>query len=95
MMKPYELLASIPTPDTIPKVPADQGQINNIVGGVLMLAGVVCVVFIIIGAIQYITSQGDAANIKKAKDSIFYAAFGLIFVGTAFLIVQVVIGVFK
>ena len=94
-MKLYELLASIPTPPTVPKVQANQGQVNNIVSGMLMLAGLVCVVFVIIGAIQYVTSQGDSSNIKKAKDSIFYALFGLVFVGTAFLIVQLVIGVFK
>ena len=95
MKKMYELLASIPTPNTIPKVQADQGQVNNIVAGMLALAGAVCVVFIIIGAIQYITAQGDSSNIKKAKDSIFYAVFGLIFIGTAFFIVQIVIGAFK
>lgn len=91
----YELLASIPTPNTIPKVKANQDQVNNIVAGTLGLAGAVCVVFIIIGAIQYITAQGDSSNIKKAKDSIFYALFGLLFVGTAFFIVQLVIGVFE
>lgn len=95
MRKIYELLASIPTPNTIPEVPADQGQLNNVVIGMFALAGVTCVVFIILGAIQYITSQGDSSNIKKAKDSVFYAVFGLIFIGTAFFIVQLVIGVFK
>lgn len=87
-------LASV-TASGIPKVKADQTQVNNVVGAILILAGALCVLFIIIGAIQYITSQGDASNVKKAKDSIIYSLFGLVFVAVAFFIVQLVIGVFK
>lgn len=88
-------LAGQPTPTSIPKVSINETQMGNIFGGILIIAGIVCVVFIIIGAIQYITSQGDASNIKKAKDSILFALLGLVFTAVAFFIVQLVIGVFK
>lgn len=85
---------AIATPENIPKVPVTNDTVGNVVGGVLMLAAVVCVVFIIIGAISYILSIGDAAKIKKAKDSIMYSVVGLVIVGLAFFIVQFVIGIF-
>lgn len=85
---------AIAAPDNVPKVHINDTTIGNVVGGVLMLAAVVCVVFIIIGAISYILSIGDAAKIKKAKDSIMYAVVGLVVVGLAFFIVQFVIGIF-
>lgn len=85
---------AVATPDNVPKVPITNTTVGNVVGGVLMLAAVVCVVFIIIGAINYTLSLGDASKIKKAKDSIMYSVVGLVVVGLAFFIVQFVIGIF-
>lgn len=93
MLHHFSQLA-IATPDNIPKVPINDKTLGNVIGGVLMLAAVVCVVFIVIGAILYILSIGDAAKIKKAKDSILYAVVGLVITGLAFAIVQFVIGIF-
>lgn len=90
----YHLYQLAITSDKIPKVELNNTTVGRVVGGVLMLAAVVCVVFIVIGAINYILSIGDAAKIKKAKDSIMYAVVGLVVVGLAFLIVQFVIGIF-
>ena len=47
------------------------------------IAGVVAVIFIVYGAILYITSSGDSNKLKRAKDTIIYAAIGLIIVGLA------------
>ena len=89
------LAAKYDTPNGIPKVDANNATANNIVGGVLLIIGAICIVFIIIGAIQYIISMGDSSKIKKAKDSILYAVVGLIVSGIAFFIVQFVVGLFK
>lgn len=47
------------------------------------IAGVVALIFIVYGAILYITSNGDANKVKRAKDTIIYAAIGLLIVGLA------------
>lgn len=85
---------AVAAPPSIPKVPINSTTLAGIFGGILMLAGVLCVLFIIIGAINYILSAGDASKIKKAKDSIMYAGVGLVVVGLSFLIVQFVVGIF-
>lgn len=62
--------------------------IINAVVGVLAL---VCVVVIIIGGVNYMTSSGDAGKVKKAKDTILYGVIGLIVCVLAFAIVNFVI----
>jgi len=47
------------------------------------IAGVVALIFIVYGAILYITSSGDSNKLKRAKDTIIYAAIGLLIVGLA------------
>ena len=66
----------------------DVTKIINIVIGVL---GIVCVVVIIIGGINYMTSSGDAGKVKKGKDTILYGVIGLVICALAFAIVNFVI----
>jgi hypothetical protein len=40
--------------------------------------GLVAVIMIVIGGIKYTTSGGDAGGTKSAKDTILYAAIGLV-----------------
>ena len=62
--------------------------IENILYRIILFSGIIAVIFIIIGGIQYITSTGDANKIKKAKDTILYACIGLIICALAFAIVN-------
>lgn len=66
--------------------------IINILKGVIGVAGLIAVVAVIIGAINYTTSAGDASKLKKAKDTIIYALIGLIIAGLAFGLVNMVAG---
>ena len=65
--------------------------IQGIANAIILVAGVIAVVFIIYGGIQYMTSAGDSSKTKKAKDTILYAAIGLIICALAFAIVNFVI----
>jgi hypothetical protein len=62
--------------------------IFNIIFGIV---GVVAVAFIIVGGINYIVSQGDAAKVQKAKSTILYGVIGLVVVLLAFAIVGFVL----
>lgn len=65
----------------------DPGQmVDNLIGWVIAVAGIVCVIFLIYGGVSYITSQGDPGKIQKAKHSILYAIIGLVIVALAFTI---------
>lgn len=61
----------------------------NVVLGLIALAAVI---MIIIGGLNYTTSQGDAAKVKKAKDTILYGVIGLVIALLAFAIVNFVLG---
>ena len=65
-----------------------QGIFNK----VFFWSGVVAVIMIIYGGIQYITSTGNPAGTAKAKTTILYSVIGLLVVITAAAIVNVVVG---
>ncbi len=65
--------------------------VTNILNAIIAVSGLVAVVFIIMGGISYMTSTGDAAKTKKAKDTILYACIGLAICALAFAIVNFVI----
>jgi hypothetical protein len=60
----------------------------------LYVSGIVAIVFVIYGGVQYIMSQGNPENTKKAQSTIFNALIGMIicilaativnFIGTQF-----------
>lgn len=75
---------------TLPQV------IQTIVNVVLSVVGVIAVVMIILGGISFITSQGDAAKVTKARNTLLYGIVGLVIALLAFAIVNFVLSsVFK
>lgn len=68
--------------------------IGAAVNTLLFLIGVAAVIVIIIGAITYTTSNGEEAQIVRAKNMIFYAVIGLVIAFSAYAIVNWVIKVF-
>lgn len=89
------LLAFIPqnSVNTLPRSAADQNQIDAIFNGALMIAGAICILFIIIGALRYTTSQGNSDATRSGREMLIYAVVGLVIIMLAFIIVQLVIGV--
>ena len=70
-----------------------QKNITNILKAVIGAAGLVAVIFIVIGGVQYMTSAGDTSKVEKAKKTVLYALIGLIICALAFAIVNWVIGI--
>lgn len=65
--------------------------ITSILSAIIGVAGLVSVVYIIVGGVQYMTSSGDASKTEKAKKTVLYACIGLIICALAFVIVNFVI----
>ena len=87
---------------TVDKVPDTVGNNQNdlvsnitaVINAVIGILGLVCVVVMIIGGINYMTSAGDAAKVKKGKDTILYGLIGLIVCVLAFALVNwVIVGI--
>lgn len=66
-------------------------MIKNVINIVLGIVGVVAVVMMIMGGISFITSQGDAGKVTKARNTILYGVVGLIVALLAFAIVNFVL----
>lgn len=73
-----------------PKV-VGQGQVEQVLMTVYMVAGIVAVFAIILGGIRYVTANGDSSQISAAKNTITYAVVGLIVVIVAAAITSFVI----
>ncbi|MBR2725579.1 hypothetical protein IKE97_03020 [Candidatus Saccharibacteria bacterium] len=71
--------------NALPKV------ITNILDAIIAVTGIVAVIFVLIGGINYMTSNGDATKLEKAKKTILYACIGLAICVLAFAIVNFVI----
>ena len=62
--------------------------VANILYAIIAILGLVAVIFVLIGGIQYMTSTGDPAKTKKARDTILYALIGLVICVLSFAIVN-------
>lgn len=68
--------------------------VENIVGILLWAVGVISVIMIIVGAIRFVLSAGEASSIKAARETIIYAIVGLVVALLSFVIVKFVVGWF-
>lgn len=74
--------------NTVKSVP---DTVRAIVNTIIYVLGFVAVAMIIIGGVQYTSSQGDSGKVKKAKDTILYGIIGLVVAILAYAIVHFVL----
>lgn len=79
--------ASLPLPGSGDLV----GAIWLVANAFLMVVGVIALVFMVIGGVRYVISQGDEGETEKAKRTILYALIGLIVIGLSAVIVNFVL----
>lgn len=72
----------------------DGGIFTQVINFLLFFVGVVSVIMIIYGGIQYTTSAGDSGKVTSAKNTILYAIVGLIVSILAYAIVNFVTNTF-
>lgn len=61
------------------------------VAAIIVISFLLALIFIVIGAVQWITSGGDKAKVADARNHILAAVIGLVLVVLSFLIVNIVI----
>lgn len=66
-------------------------SVTGIINGVIAVLGFVCVVVMIVGGVNYMTSAGDTNKVTKAKNTILYGLIGLVICVLSFAIVNFVI----
>lgn len=70
---------------------ADASNISTVFNLVYAIAGVVAVIYIVIGGIKFTTSTGDPGKVTSARNTIIYALVGLVVVISAFLLTTAVV----
>lgn len=65
--------------------------ITTVINAILGVVGLLAVVMIIIGGINFITSQGDTGKVTKARNTILYGVIGMVIAILAYAIVNFVI----
>ena len=67
------------------------GTLQIVINVILGVLAFVTVVMIILGGVNYSTSQGDSGKVAKAKNTILYGIIGLVIALLAFAIVNFVL----
>jgi TRAP-type C4-dicarboxylate transport system permease small subunit len=68
--------------------------VKTIIDVIIGVLGIVAVIVIVLGGVQYTLSTGDPGRIKKAKDTILYGIIGLVVAILAYAIVNFVLSSF-
>ena len=76
----------------LPNVTADSNQVQQVLQIVFAVIGVVALIFVIIGGIQFITSQGDPQSATRGRQTVIYAVIGLVIALAAEALVIFVLG---
>ena len=79
------------TPANVKPVQGDNNltsDVTNILNGVIAVLGLACVVVMIVGGVNYMTSNGDTSKTEKGKKTILYGLIGLIICALSFTIVN-------
>ncbi len=75
-------------------VPGALHLVFNILQFMLFIAGLLAVIFVMIGGVMYSTSGGDEKRVVKARGAILNAVVGLVLVSLAYVIVKYIAGKF-
>lgn len=75
----------------IPTLAANQTAVDAVLAAVFGVAGVICVIFIVLGGLKYTISQGDSGQVQRAKDTILYAIIGLVIVFASYTIINFIL----
>jgi len=67
------------------------GTLQTVVNVIVGVIGFVAVIMMIMGGISFVTSQGDASKVAKARNTILYGVVGLVVALLAFAIVNFVL----
>ncbi len=65
---------------------------GNIINAILSLAGVFCVIMIVVGGLIYMTARDDVGQVKLGKTVVLYALLGLALIMSAVMILEMVVG---
>lgn len=74
---------------------SDLGKvITNAINFLFVVAALLALVFLVIGGVKWLTSQGEKEGVGKARETIVAAIVGLVIIFLSYLIVNFVLNLF-
>ncbi len=71
---------------------SDIGKVvGNITNLLFLVAGLIALIYLIIGGIKWVTSEGDSKNVEAARNQIIAAALGLAVTFLSYLIINLLL----
>lgn len=74
----------------LPKVTADSGRLDMIIGLIYTALAAVCIFFIVRGALLFVTHGGEPGMAKTARETVLYALVALAGSTMVFALIQFV-----
>jgi len=72
-------------------------SVSSVIGAVVTLlliaAAVIFLIYLVLGGIKWIMSEGDKAQVEAARNQITHAIFGLVIVFGAWIVISLVQGI--
>jgi hypothetical protein len=79
------------TKSTADPLTGSTGILHNVTRLIAAVAGAVAVIIMVLAGIRYMTSQGDAEQVSKAKKTIIFAGVGLLMIAIGQALINIVI----
>jgi hypothetical protein len=87
-----QVISSVVDEFDVPKAEFGDTALATILRIVFGIMGAVAVIILLLASLKYVTSRGEPGEVAKAKNTIIYAAVGLVIIAFAFSIVAFVVG---
>jgi hypothetical protein len=72
-------------PLSVNSVPA---LINNVIKGIMGIVGAVALLYLVLGGLTWLTSQGSPDRVKKGKETLVWAVSGLVMIFFSYAILN-------
>mgnify|MGYP000399453097 CR=1 FL=1 len=64
--------------------------LNQVLPTIMVVASLVCLALLLMGAFSYVTSSGEQEKVQKARKTITYSIIGLVLIFLSYLMVRVI-----
>lgn len=102
LLLPVKVLAqggnasSTPPPAAVPlENPLGAADVSsftaNVIQGVLGIVGVLALLYFVLGGLQWLTSQGNQDKVKRGRETLIWATFGLAMIFFSYIVVEYVL----
>ncbi|MFA5127061.1 MAG: pilin [Patescibacteria group bacterium] len=91
LLAPWVARADVPLYNPL-KANDVETAIQYTIRGVLGIVGAIALIYLIIGGVTWLTSQGNKDRITRGKDTLVWAIFGLVMIFVSYVILNFIMG---